>query len=167
MSRQPTDNHAMAYFGAPSTRTLVTRTLGAGVVSFNRLSAEDALGPIDNSVVEDAIMVAYQHRAVSAHVFLEGRYIQVPGQSQDRVTMYDYRHRWGCDIKTAYEATNVAGRLSSRPPSCQARAPTICRKSCRNAWPGALRYSIGMPRSPSPAMSSPIRRSPGRKAGAW
>ncbi len=106
MSQRATDNHDMAYFGAPSTRTLVTRTLGRGVVSFNRLRAEDPLGPIDSSIVEDAIMIAYQHRDLKAHLFLEGRYVQVPGPSQNRVTMYDYRRHWGCEIKTAYEATN-------------------------------------------------------------
>jgi AraC-like DNA-binding protein len=106
MSQQATDNHDMAYFGAPLTKTLVTRNLGRGVVSFTRLQAERALGHVDGSAVEDAIMVAYQHKTIQCHVFLEDRYIPVPGQSEDRVTMYDYRHRWSCEIKTAYDATN-------------------------------------------------------------
>ncbi len=106
MSRRATDNHDMAYFGAPSTSTLVTRNLGRGVVSFNRLRAESALGQTDDSAVEDAIMVAYQHRALQCDLFLANRHIRVPGQSRDRVTIYDYRNRWSCEIKTAYEATN-------------------------------------------------------------
>lgn len=106
MSRQSTDNHDMAYFGAPSTRALVTRDLGRGIVSFTRLRAEDPLGRIADSAVEDSIMVAYQHRAVKAHVFREGRHIPIPGQSHDRLTIYDYRTRWSAEIETAYEATN-------------------------------------------------------------
>ena len=103
---QATDNHDMAYFGASDTRTVVTRNLGRGVVSFNRLRAETPLGQSDDSIVEDAIMVAYQHRPVKCHVFLEDRHVPVPGQSQGRVTLYDYRSRWSCELKSDYEATN-------------------------------------------------------------
>ncbi|CAN5923786.1 hypothetical protein BH11PSE3_BH11PSE3_43680 [soil metagenome] len=166
MSQHAADNHDVAYFGAPSTRTLVTRNLGRGVVSFNRLRAEDALGQIDDSAVEDAIMVAYQHSAVTAHVFLEGRHVRVPGQSQDRITVYDYRHRWSCDIKTAYEATNfyIPRAILNAVSNEAGRSGDLRLKPGQSASPGAPLSSTGTPRLRKAATSSALPRSPGRKA---
>ena len=48
----------------------------------------------------------YQHRTVKAHVFREDRHVPIPGQSRERLTIYDYRTRWSAEIETAYEATN-------------------------------------------------------------
>jgi AraC family transcriptional regulator len=106
MSIGAVSNHDMAYFRAPDTRTLVTSNLGRGVASFSRIRTRAALGFTGENIVEDAIMIAYQHRPLQCDLFLESRHVPVPGRSDGTVTLYDYRRRWSCEIKTTFEATN-------------------------------------------------------------
>jgi AraC family transcriptional regulator len=106
MAIDQTSNLDMAYFRAPETRTLVTNTLGNGVVGISHVRARNALGVIDDHVVEDAVMVAYQHRQLECDLFLDNRHVPVPGQGVNNITLYDYRRHWNCEIKTGFEATN-------------------------------------------------------------
>jgi AraC family transcriptional regulator len=106
MAIDPTSNLDMAYFRAPETRTLVTNTLGSGVVGISNVRARSALGFIDDHVVEDAVMIAYQHRTLECDLFLENQHVPVPGQGVDNITLYDYRRHWNCEIKSGFEATN-------------------------------------------------------------
>ncbi|UAJ12518.1 helix-turn-helix domain-containing protein [Glacieibacterium megasporae] len=96
----------MAYFNAPDTRTIVTSKLGRGVVGISRLRANHPLGVIDYTVIEEAIMVAYQHQPLRCDVFLEDRHVPVRGAGPAKFTVYDYRRRWNCEIKTGIDATN-------------------------------------------------------------
>lgn len=96
----------MAYFNAPDTRTIVTSQLGRGVVGISRLRANYPLGVVDYTVIEEAIMVAYQHQPLRCDVFLEDRYVPVRGAGAAKFTVYDYSRRWNCEIKTGIDATN-------------------------------------------------------------
>ncbi len=106
MSLKPSTNLGMAYFNAPDTRTLLTSQLGRGVVGISRVRADYPLGVVDYTVVEDAIMVAYQHQPLRCDVFLEDRHVPVKGAGAAKFTVYDYRRRWNCEIKTGIDATN-------------------------------------------------------------
>jgi hypothetical protein len=57
MTIDQTSNLDMAYFRAPETRTLVTNTLSGSVVGISLVRALDALGFIDDHVVDDAVMI--------------------------------------------------------------------------------------------------------------
>ncbi len=96
----------MAYFNAPDTQTIVTSQLGRGVVGISRVRANYPLGVVDYTVTEDAILVAYQHQPLRCDVFLEDRHVPVRGAGAAKFTVYDYRRRWNCDIKTGIDATN-------------------------------------------------------------
>ncbi len=106
MLLNPPTNLGMAYFNAPDTKTIVTSGLGRGVVGISRLRANFPLGVIDYTVIEDAIMVAYQHQPLLCDVFLEDRRVPVQGAGAAKFTVYDYRRRWNCEIKTGIDATN-------------------------------------------------------------
>lgn len=106
MSLQSPTNLGMAYFNAPDTRTIVTSELGRGVLGISRLRANYPLGVIDYTVIDDAIMVAYQHEPLRCDVFLEDRHVAVRGAGAAKFTVYDYRRRWNCEIKTGINATN-------------------------------------------------------------
>ena len=106
MSLHPTTNREMDYFGAPETQTIVTNTLGKGVVSISHVRASQALGYLSDAVREDAIMVAYQHRPLQADLFLDDRHVIIEGTNVGNITLYDYRLPWGCAINTGFEATN-------------------------------------------------------------
>jgi AraC family transcriptional regulator len=106
MAIDQTSNLDMAYFRAPETRTIVTNTLVKGVVSMTHVRAREALGFIDDHVVEDAVMIAYQHKPLECDLFLENQHVPVPGQGANNITLYDYRRQWNCEIKSGIEATN-------------------------------------------------------------
>ena len=134
MSLNPTTNRDMEYFGAPETQTIVTNTLGKGVVSISHVRAIQPLGYLSDAVREDAIMVAYQHRALQADLFLDNRHVIVEGTNVGNITLYDYRLPWGCAINTGFEATNfhvpraVLDCLSdcSRPSGDVIIKPGVC-----------------------------------------
>ena len=52
MSLHPTTNREMDYFGAPETQTIITNTLGKGVVSISHVRASQALGYLSDAVRE-------------------------------------------------------------------------------------------------------------------
>ncbi len=106
MSLNPPTNLGMAYFNAPDTKTIVTSDLGRGVVGISRLRTNYPLGVVDYTVIEDAILIAYQHEPLLCDVFLEDRHVPVRGGGPAKFTVYDYRRRWNCEIKTGIDATN-------------------------------------------------------------
>ena len=124
----------MEYFCAPETQTIVTNTLGKGVVSISHVRAKQPLGYLSDAVREDAIMVAYQHRPLQADLFLDDRHVVVEGTNVGNITLYDYRLPWGCAINTGFEATNfhvpraVLDCLSdvSRPSGDVIIKPGVC-----------------------------------------
>ncbi len=106
MSLNPPTNLGVAYFNAPDTRTIVTSELGLGIVGISRMCSNYPLGVVDYTVIEDAILVAYQHQPLRCDVFLEDRHVPVQGAGAAKFTVYDYRRRWNCEIKTGIDSTN-------------------------------------------------------------
>jgi hypothetical protein len=129
MAIDPTSNLDMAYFRAPETRTIVTNTLGKGVVSMTHVRAREALGFIDDHVVEDAVMIAYQHRTLDCDLFLESQHVPVPGQGVDNVTLYDYRCHWNCEIKSGFAKVVASVLTSPRMTGSSTVSPGITTRS--------------------------------------
>lgn len=134
MSLNPTTNREMEYFGANETQTLVTNSLGTGVVGISRLRSCQSATELCEATCEDAILVAYQHKPLQADLFLDDRHVVVKGFHVGTITVYDYRLPWACSRDTGFEATNfhvpraLLGCLSTgaRSPGDVIVKPGIC-----------------------------------------
>jgi AraC family transcriptional regulator len=106
MDRPARDNIGMQFFRPQSVSVLTMRDGRQGLIGMARVQGRADPKPLDPHHVEDAFLFVLSQSRVRSELTFDGHAAEVTGESETKVTAYDYRHRWTCVQHTDFDLFN-------------------------------------------------------------